>query len=474
MTSEADMQAMAERMDMRPVSFKTPAFRTQIGEMPSFNFVHPVPALVELRARTESGVIVRKDFDLDDEEYGNRPIDFKHVEKIANGLYDRPDTPIQQIQLAIPSDIGGGTTYRWDSVKNSTIAPGVEFGMLTVYQGTPMHIENGQHTLEALARVWDRVKGASFGKELETERVLRASAAPVQVIVQSDRDEVTRMFVVAGMTKPISPALMTALDQSSYANRFGTQVGRRARLLVDEPARLVYLRSAAREEALYSTAHMRGFTTATLVGFRDRTPDAREANVRKVLEERAGSNGNLNDELEAAIEEVVAALDYAYERIPGWRDLRRSPGGAGLSPKQFRAEYLHGSPAGLYVIGGALGAARFCEVPLNDVVDALADLPWGRSEGKIRKVDGVEKMQHLLFEDTLVRFEKGTDSDGNIVWSPTTAGGARTNYEAATERVLKELAREPSFKEMYHQKTLVHLGLRSTNRRGRPRKTVES
>ncbi|MFJ6704577.1 MULTISPECIES: DNA sulfur modification protein DndB [unclassified Streptomyces] len=472
MTSEADIQAMTEGEDMRPVSFRTPAFLTMIGDMPSFNFVHPVPALVELRARTESGVIVRKDFDLDDEEYGNRPIDFKHVEKIANGLYDRPDTPIQQIQLAIPKDIDGEKTYRWK--RFNSISPGVEFGMFTVYQGTPMHIENGQHTLEALARVWDRVKGASFGEDQKKEGVLKASAAPVQVLVQSDRDEVTRMFVVAGMTKPISPALMTALDQSSYANRLGTQVGRRARLLTDEPARLVYLRSAAREESLYSTAHMRGFTTATLVGFRDRTPDAREANVRKVLEERAGSSGNLNDELETVVTETVTALDYAYERVPGWKELRRSPDGAGLSPKQFRAEYLHGSPAGLYVIGGVLGAARFCGVPLNDVIDALAELPWGRSEGKIRKVDGAERMQHLLFEDTLVRFEKGTDSDGNVIWSPTTAGGARTNYEAATERVLKELTREAAFKEMYHVKTLVHLGLRSANRRGRPRKAVES
>ncbi|MFF2511556.1 DNA sulfur modification protein DndB [Streptomyces sp. NPDC058086] len=472
MTSEADMQAMAEGMDMRPVSFKTPAFRTMIGKMPSFNFVHPVPALVELRARTESGVIVRKDFDLDDEEYGNRPIDFKHVEKISNGLYDRPDTPIQQIQLAIPTDLDGQETYHWHGV-NKSISPGVEFGMLTVYQGTPMHIENGQHTLEALARVWDRVKGASFGEDQEKERILKSSAAPIQVLVQSDRDEVTRMFVVAGMTKPISPALMTALDQSSYANRFGTQVGRRARLLTDELARLVYLRTAAREEALYSTAHMRGFTTATLVGFRDRTPDARETNVRKALEERAGASGNINDELETVIDETVAVLDYAYERIPGWKDLRRSADGAGLSPKQFRAEYLHGSPAGLYVIGGVLGAARFCGVPLNDVVDALAELPWRRSEGKLHKVDGVEQMQHLLFEGTLVRFEKGTAQNGDIIWSPTTAGGARTNYEAATERVLKELARDAAFREMHHMKTLVHLGLRSTKGRGRPRKTTE-
>ncbi|GHH22989.1 DNA sulfur modification protein DndB [Streptomyces lanatus] len=470
MASEPDLQAMAARMNMRPVSFKTPAFKTMIGEMPSFNFVHPLPALVELRARTESGVIVRKDFDLDDEEYGNRPLDPKHVERIANGLYDRPDTPIQQIQLAVPEDADGVPTFDWESY--NTVSPGVEFGMFTLYQGTPMHIENGQHTLEALSRVWDKVKGATFGNELKKQKIFSASAAPIQVLVQSDRDEVTRMFVIAGQTKPISPALMTALDQSSYANRFGTQVGRRARLLVDEPERLVYLRSAAREQALYSTAHMRGFATATLIGFRDRTPDARENNVRKALEELAGPTGNLNDQLEKVIEETVEILDYAYDRIPGWKDLRRSSDGSGKSPKQFRAEYLHGSPAGLYVIGGALGAARFCNIPLRRVVDALAELPWGRSEGKLRKIDGSEQMQHLLFDGTLVRFEKVIAQNGDVTWTPTTAGGARTNYEAATETVIRRLARTPAFKEMNFAATLVHLGLRSSGRRGRPRKTA--
>ncbi|WP_164405968.1 DNA sulfur modification protein DndB [Streptomyces sp. S1D4-23] len=470
MESEADLQAMAENMDMRPVSFKTPAFMTMIGKMPSFNFVHPLPALVELRARTESGVIVRKDFDLDDDEYGNRPIDLKHVEKIASGLYERPDTPIQQIQLAVPDDIDGTPTYDWK--RFNTVSPGVEFGMLTVYQGTPMHIENGQHTLEALAKVWDRVKGATYGEDLDKQKVLTATAAPIQVLVQSNRDEVTRMFVIAGMTKPISPALMTALDQSSYANKFGTQVGRRARLLVDEPDRLVYLRTAAREEALYSTAHMRGFTTATLIGFKDRTPDARESNVRKALEELAGPTGNLNDQLEKIIEEMVEVLDYAYDRIPGWKELRRSPDGSGMSPKQFRAGYLHGSPAGLYVIGGALGAARFTEISLHDVVDALAELPWGRSEGKIKKVDGRDQMQHPLFDGTLLRFEKVIAQNGDVTWTPTTAGGARTNYEAATEAVLRKLAKDSDFKALAYQTTLVHLGLRSSGRRGRPRKAA--
>ncbi|GAA2903722.1 MULTISPECIES: DNA sulfur modification protein DndB [Streptomyces] len=464
-------QALADS-ELRPTWFEAPAFRTTIGKMPSFAFVYGVPGLVELRARNEQGVIVRKDFDLDDEEPGNRPIDEKHVEKIANGLFDRPDTPIQMITLAVADEINGQSTYRWRRIQ--AVSPGVEFGMFKLFQGVPAHIENGQHTLEGLSRVWRRVKDKDFGREGEVKEVLARSAAPVQVLIQSDRNEINRIFVVAGQTKPISPALMTALDQSSYANRLGTQVGRRSRLFTDEEDRLVYLRSAAREESLYSTAHVRGFATATLVGFRDRTPELRESNVRKVLEQIAGPTGNLARALSTVVDQTVQALDYAYEKLPGWRDLRRGRGAAGLTPKEFRGKYLHGSPAGLYVIGGVLGAARHNGVSPLVTIEALADLPWERNAQEVRKSDGEQIVVHPMFEGTLVRFEKSVTPDGDIVWLPATAGGARTNYEAAAERVLRYLGTQDGlFKEFASTPTLQHLGLLASARRGRPRKTTK-
>ena len=125
------------------------------------------------------------------------------------------------------------------------------------------------------------------------------------------------MFVVAGQTRPISPALIVALDQSSWANRLGTQVARKARLFTDEEDRLVYLRSAAREESLYSTAHMRGFAGAILIGFRDRTPVQRESLVVKALEKEAGPNGNVAKALNNVVNEIVGLLDHAYAVMPG-------------------------------------------------------------------------------------------------------------------------------------------------------------
>ncbi|MFF8573133.1 DNA sulfur modification protein DndB [Streptomyces sp. NPDC015408] len=473
--SDESIKEMLAGKDVRPTWFETVAFRSVIGDMVAFNFMQQLPSLVELRARQESGVIIRKDYDLDDDEYGNRPVDPKHVERIATGLYNRPDTPVQQIQLAIAEDTDGEPTFHWE--RFSQLSPGVELGRFKLYQGVPMHIENGQHTLDALARTWQRVKGATYGRDAEVQEVLSQAAAPIQILVQNDRDEVTRLFVVAGQTKPIPAALMTALDQSSYANRLGTQVGRQARLLRDEPDRLVYLRTAAKEETLYTTAHMRGFATAMLIGFRDRTPDARENNVIKALEAQAEAaddgNANLNDVLDDVVAQIVKITDYAYDRMPGWKDLRRSSEGEGLTPKRFRSEYLHGSPAGLYVVGAALGAARFCGISLERTVDALAELPWERAAGKVRKVEGVERKVHPLFDNTLVRFERQVAVDGDIIWTPTTAGGARTNYEAATSAVLKTLAKnDPAFHDMTLVPALVHLGLRSANRRGRPRKTA--
>jgi hypothetical protein len=72
-----------------------------------------------------------------------------------------------------------------------------------------------------------------------------------------------------------------------------------------------------------------------------------------------------------------------------------------------------------------------------------------------------------------VRFEESVNREGDIVWLPTTAGGARTNYEAATERVLRSLAAQDRlFSDLASVETLQHLGLKATGQRGRPKKAA--
>ncbi|MFJ8363056.1 DNA sulfur modification protein DndB [Streptomyces sp. NPDC093984] len=443
-----------DTFDLRSFSFETLAFKTEVGEMPTFTFTLAVPDL--LRLVKELGLVVRNNFSLDSDGYGNRPLDKKHVARIAAGLTERPDTPIQMITLAIPGELNGAPTHKWTRARARTSGP-VELGQFRMYQDVTAHIQNGQHTLAALESVMD-------GDAVEAKEVLVRSSVPIQVLVQSDRNEVNRIFVIAGQTKPISPALIAALDQSSYANRLGVQVGRSARIFTDDSERLVYLSSSASQGALYSTAHVRGFSAAIYIGFKDRTPDAREANFRKVLEERCDGGGSLDKELDVVVNEIVEVLDYAYGRVPGWRELQRGE----LTPKEFRATYLHGAPAGLYVIGGVLGAARFCGVPLPKVVDALATLEWQRAAHELDK-DG--KAVHPVFDGTLVRFEEVQRDDGTSEWAPTTTGGARTNYEAATERLLGLLSHmDSSFAGLTSPSTLRHLGLRAAARRGRPRK----
>ncbi|MHC3449707.1 DNA sulfur modification protein DndB [Streptomyces prasinus] len=447
-----------ETFDLRSFSFETLAFKTEVGEMPTYTFTLAVPEL--LRIVKELGLVVRNDFSLDGDDYGNRPLDRKHVARIAAGLTQRPDTPIQMISLAIPAELDGAPTHKWTRAR-ARMSGSVELGHLRLYQDVNAHIQNGQHTLAALESVMS-------GDDAHAKEVLSRSSAPIQLLVQSDRNEVNRIFVIAGQTKPISPALIAALDQSSYANRLGVQVGRSARLFTDDRERLVYLSSSASQGALYSTAHVRGFSAAIFIGFKDRTPDAREANFRAVLEGRCNGGGNLDEELDAELDavvtEVVQVLDYAYGRMPGWRELQ----GGELTPKEFRAAYLHGAPAGLYVIGGALGAARFCGVPLPKVVDALAALEWQRAAYEL---DNGGKAVHPVFDGTLVRFEEVRRDDGTNEWAPTTTGGARTNYEAATERLLGVLSNmDNSFADLASSSTLRHLGLRAAARRGRPRK----
>ncbi|MGV9251826.1 DNA sulfur modification protein DndB [Streptomyces sp. NPDC003697] len=443
-----------DTFDLRSFSFETLAFKTMVGKMPTFTFTLPVPDL--LRLVKELGQVVRNNFSLDSDDYGNRPLDTKHVARIAAGLTERPDTPIQMITLAIPEELNGAPTYQWTRARARTSGP-VELGQFRMYRDAIAHTQNGQHTLAALQSVMD-------GNATDAKEELARSSVPIQVLVQSDRNEVNRIFVIAGQTKPISPALIAALDQSSYANRLGVQVGRNARLFTDAPERLVYLSSSASQGALYSTAHVRGFAAAVYIGFRDRTPDAREENLRKVLEEHCDSEWSLDEELDVAVNEIVEVLDYAYGRMPGWRELQSGE----LTPKQFRAAYLHGAPAGLYAIGGTLGAARFCGVPLPKVIDALATLEWHRATYELNN-DG--KAVHPVFDGTLVRFEKVRHDDGTAGWAPTTTGGARTNYEAATERLLRLLSTaDSSFSNLASPSTLRHLGLRATARRGRPRK----
>ena len=248
-------QALAEK-DLRPTRLETMAFHSRTGEMDTFTFQYAIPDLADLRGHDEKSVAIRKDFDLDDEEPGNRPLDLPHVNRIAEGLYSRPDTPIQLLTLAVPPTINGHRSYEVETL--AKIDEAVSLVRFRLFAGAPAYIENGQHTLEAIVRVWERVRNSAAERDVMVREVLARSTAPVQIIIQGSREEINRIFVVAALTKPISPALMTALDQTSYANRLGTKVGRKARLLTDEQERLVYLRSSAGEEfALFDCARTR-------------------------------------------------------------------------------------------------------------------------------------------------------------------------------------------------------------------------
>jgi hypothetical protein len=194
----------------------------------------------------------------------------------------------------------------------------------------------------------------------------------------------------------------------------------------------------------------------------------RESNLRAVFEDH-GKDTDADETVSEAAAEVVESLDYAYGRIPGWRELKE----ATLEPKDFRATYVHGTAGGLYVIAGVVCAARLSPgVDPKHVIDLLADhISWAKEE----RTQGQDSalLVHPDFEGTLVVNEPVVDDDGEIVGFETkTGGGARTNYEKATRRVIDKLIGiEPELEEMRSDTVQVAMGLKASGKRGRPPKS---
>ena len=305
------------------------------------------------------------------------------------------------------------------------------------------------------------------------QRLLKRSSIPTLIILEGDRDEISRMFVTMASTKPISPSLIAVMDREQFANRVGLAVAQRSELL-DSAGRLAYQTSTATGENLYAAAAVRGAAATIYIGFKDRTPTMRESNLRQIFEDQ-GMDTDEEEAVDAAAEEAATLLDYAYERIPGWRELHEGQ----INAKEFRAKYIHGSAAGLYAIAGVICAARLSSrVDPVHAIDLLAtEIDWSK-ETQVRDTDNPssEVLRHPDFEGTLVVNEPQLDEHGAITsWKAKTAGGARTNYEKAVRNLLERLAElDDSCADLKSDAVQVAMGLKSSGKRGRPRKVVET
>ncbi|WP_217140264.1 hypothetical protein [Streptomyces sp. AC627_RSS907] len=170
-------------------------------------------------------------------------------------------------------------------------------------------------------------------------------------------------------------------------------------------------------------------------------------------------------------EEVVELLDYAFERIPGWREISVDT----LTVSDFRARYLHSAAAGLHVIANTIAAARMAGISPHKTVDALAELPWQRDALQTTEANEEkgtpEFSSHVFFEGTLA---KTVWDERGLRWRASASGATRAGYEAAISRVLRHIATEhPGLKEIASDATFTQLGLMARKRGpGRPKKTA--
>ena len=472
MNSTPEFQGLenVKELDLQPLRHRGVGIRFLMGEMVGIQTVIPI---VDLVGMSVDHVMGRQDYALEGDDPGNRLISKAHVKKIKDGLHKHADKLlVGDFILAIDPEGVVMETISETKENGSAQIGIVRYG---IRSGRHLFILDAQHRNLSLHDLWNEVLEAVRNGDLTAEevaRLLRQSSVPVLIVLESNRDEISRMFVTLASTKPISPSLIAVMDRESLANRFGLAVAKESRLL-GQTDRLAYQTSTATGDNVYAAAAVRGAAASVFIGYRDRSPEMREENltkaVAKLMEEHALTEAEAFD---AMVNEVNDLLDSAYERIPGWKDLAEDR----IAPKEFRSGYVHGSAAGFYVIAGALCAARNAPgVDPKKVIDALAtEIEWE----KTKLVENGAGYRHPSFEETLVITEPELDENNNVIgWKVRTGGGNRTAYEKATRHVLEIIVKsDPSLSELVSPTVLGELGLAPRvgegKRRGRPPKAA--
>lgn len=460
-TNATDALDAVAGLDLESFKFSIPGIEFRMGEMPGFVTALPIRTMVEM---VHDEIITRRDYEIEGIEPGQRAMSEDHVKKIKKGL-KRHDKKLVTGCFTLAIDPKG---VKIDDKRVSLDNEAhLNITKAHIRPGYRTYIVDAQHREKAVRDLWNETLEAVRQGELEAEELeslLRTSSIPVLFLFEGNKDEISRLFVTMASTRPISASLIAVMDREQFANRIGLEIALRAKLLGAE--RLAFQTSGATGDKLYSAAAVRAAAANIYIGFRDRSPDMREENLRAVFAAE-GRNPDDPETVKEAADEIVELLDHAYERMDGWRQLKDGT----LTPKEFRSELLHATPSGLYVLAGVLCAARLAPaVDPKHVIDLVgAEISWRRNDRV--DVDGVQR--HPNFEGTLVRTVRVLDDAGNTVgWKSSTAGGARTAYEAATKDLIKRLIElDPDLAEMESDSVLIEMGLKARRGRGRPRKS---
>ncbi|MEV5275367.1 DNA sulfur modification protein DndB [Streptomyces werraensis] len=449
-----------------PAKFEAIGFMSNAGSMRKITFTVPFREVAE--RLTFERLLSRHDFDTESlTTPGQRDISEKHAEKITNFLTESDRPYLGTLTIAIPDNQVDVEVLQ--QVANNVWL--VKF-VVPVTSENPI-VEDGQHRVKGLTDAWRRVMADPTDEQFaEAREMLGKSSIEMTLLLEGDPTVLSTIFVKMASTRPISASLIAIMDSSAVQNRLGQQVTRKSRYLSD---RTTYLGAKAAQklaaakgrkyDPLYPAAAVRSAAAAIAgVGVRDRTPDQREDILNQIFAERAKREGrSMEQVIEATANEIVAILDYAFTRIPGWKQMAADR----MTASEFKAEYVHSSAAGLHVIANVIAAAHRAGLDARHVVDHLAKLPWRRDNLRKASRDGEEIRVHELFEDTLVRTVFDTKTGE---WRAGQAGATRGAYEEAIRKVLATLARQsPELAAMHELPVLTALGL-ATAGRGRPRK----
>ncbi|MGW1344260.1 DNA sulfur modification protein DndB [Kribbella sp. NPDC002412] len=466
--SKSDVDELRELDIPAGIKFRKLGFLSYAGVMQKITF--PVPFAEIAERFTFNRLLNRHDYDLDNTDLpGNRDIIESHWRKIFAGIKSTDRPYLGTLTVALDKE-----GCKIEVVRE--ISEYVSLVMITVDENSPNPIiEDGQHRIAMATSLWPQVKDATEGPEAEIRGYLEKTSIEMTVLLEDDADVLGTIFVRMGSTKPISPNLIAVMDRSTVQNRLGLYVTRNSSLLSD---RVSYLSTTASKkmalkkgrtfEDLYPAAAVRSAAASMAgVGVRDRSPEQRENHLKEIVDARAIAEGLTEDAaIDRVGQEIISTLDYAYKRMPGWKQMSTGT----LTAADFKKQYVHSSAAGLHVIANVIAAGRAQGLSSRAVVDGLAKLPWDRkSLRKATNDAGEEIYVHEFFEGTLAATSYDVKSGE---WKAGTGGATRSNYEPAIEKVLRHLAKQdPALAPLGERAAALAIGLaRTKTGPGRPRK----
>lgn len=462
-------------MDMQPVRVQAAGQRFWAGDMKAINTTLPLATIVRL---STDQAIFRQDFELDVNKPGNRPVDPAHVERIKNSMLANASHLMLGAAILACDPKAIQVEGEWPDAAAGKLVDTRPFGLKAGYD---MFTIDFQHRAEAIRRLYEEIVGGVVTGDIERkeiERLFAKSSIPVVIVLERDPAQITHMFVSLAQAKPITPSLVVAMDRFDPSNKLALDVARRWSLLNRDrkhPASgMEYLKGAPTGDKLYAAAAVRSAVATALIGFRDRTPVLRNQNLAAELQALYGKTDE--EAMKRAANWIVSMLDYAAEKLPGWRELSaaKSKDDYKEALSAFKRSSLLRSSGGLSVVTGVICAARIAGLDGKRVIDEMADatrLGWRREDIRSeRSEDGGRTASHRFFEGMLTKTEV-REQDGKSVTVYKSAGGTRAQYEPATRRVLEYLARDKEMKALASKPVLVALGLESEGR-GRPRKAA--